>query len=524
MGFGFMSLYRVVSVMPTETVLVAGFAHETNTFSQTPTDRQAFQDRQEYVGEEVARELTGTNTAIGGIIDVAETEGIDLCHTVAAAAMPAGRVTADAYTFYAEAILDGVRDHRDELDGVILALHGAMVPEAMDDGEGPLLTAVREVVGSDVPIVATLDLHANISDEMLASSTALVAFESYPHVDMGETGRNGMHLLIDAMRGQRAPTMAIERPPVLPYGPTQNTREGPMAEVMAHARELEQREGILKVNVFPGFAQADIPSMGFSIPVVADGDTALAADVARELAQIVWEMRDEFISDYPTPAEAVADALEITATLAPDDGPVVLADTGDNPGGGGATDGTTVLRELLTQGATNAGFAIMCDPEAVAACLDAGVGERVTVTLGGKTDDLHGEPIEDIDGYVKVITDGEFRNTGPMGTGTRNTLGRTVLFQCGVDDGVNLILTELRVQPLDAEIWRHVGIQPERLEILVVKSTNHYRADYEPLSSAVISVDSPGLIAIDPTRFTFEHIRRPMVPLDEMGDDDYAPS
>ena len=508
--------------MPEETVLVAEFAHETNTFSETPTDRRTFQERQEYFGDDVPDELRGTNSAVGGIIDVAEAEGVGLRHTVAAAAMPGGRVTADAYEFYTERILDGVREHREELDGVILALHGAMVPEAMDDGEGPLLTAVRDVVGPDVPVVATLDLHGNISDEMVESATALVAFESYPHVDMGDTGRNGMRILVEAIRDETDPAMAIERPPVLPYGPTQNTREGPMAEVMARARELEARDGILKINVFPGFAQADIPSMGFSVPVVADGDAEAAREAARHLSNMVWEMRREFLGEYPEPAAAVARANEFAGELDEGDGPIVLADTGDNPGGGGAADGTTVLRELLDQGSTNAGFAVMRDPETVAACLDAGVGERVTVTLGGKTDDLHGEPIEDVDGYVKAITDGEFRNTGPMGTGTENFLGRTVLLQCGADDGVNVILTELRVQPLDAEIWRHVGIQPERLDVLVVKSTNHYRADYEPLSSAVIPVNSPGLIAMDPTRFEFAHVRRPMFPLDEMADGDYV--
>ncbi|MFB6300738.1 MAG: MlrC C-terminal domain-containing protein, partial [Halobacteriales archaeon] len=192
-----------------------------------------------------------------------------------------------------------------------------------------------------------------------------------------------------------------------------------------------------------------------------------------------------------------------------------------NPGGGGAADGTTVLRAMLDQDVTNGGFAIMRDPEVVQRCVDAGVGERVTATIGGKTDDLHGEPIEDVDGYVKAITDGEYVNTGPMGTGTKNDLGRAVRFQCGHEDGVAVILTENRLQPLDAEIWRHMGIPPERLSMLVVKSTNHYRADYEPLASHVIPIDSPGLCAINPERFDFSRIRRPQFPLDDMADDAY---
>jgi Uncharacterized conserved protein len=178
---------------------------------------------------------------------------------------------------------------------------------------------------------------------------------------------------------------------------------------------------------------------------------------------------------------------------------------------------------MLDQNLTNAGFAIMRDPDVVDQCVAAGVGERVTVDLGGKTDDMHGDPIENLDGYVKAITDGEFENTGPMGTGSENHLGRAVHLQCGHEDGVSVILTENRMQPLDAEIWRHVGIQPERLDTLVVKSTNHFRADYEPMGCEVIPINSIGLVSMDPRNFDFQQITRPQFPLDEMSDDDDYP-
>jgi Uncharacterized conserved protein len=163
----------------------------------------------------------------------------------------------------------------------------------------------------------------------------------------------------------------------------------------------------------------------------------------------------------------------------------------------------------------------MRDPEVVERCVAAGVSERVTVGLGGKTDDRHGDPIEDLDGYVKAITDGEFQNTGPMGTGSENHLGRTIHLKCGHADGVSVLLTENRLQPLDAEIWRHAGIQPERLDTLVVKSMNHFRADYEPMSSEVMPINSIGLCGMDPRNFVFSTIRRPVFPLDDMTDDDY---
>jgi microcystin degradation protein MlrC len=504
-----------------ETVLLGGFAHETNTFAAGTTGRALFQERREYFDAEIPERMAGTDTCEGGAIDVAEQAGIDLEYTVSASATPSGVVAADAYEFYTDRIVSGAEAHRDGLDGVLLCLHGAMVPEGTDDGEGPLVAAVRDVVGPDLPVVVTLDLHGNVSDQLVATADALVAYEEYPHTDMGDTGRRGMEILIETMRGEVDPAMHVGRPPVLPMGPKQNTRDGPMADLMAVARELEDRAGVLKVNVLPGFHQADVPSMGFSIPVVTDGDAGLAQEVARTLAGRVWDRREQFVGDYPEPATAVAEARRLAAAADDGAGPVVLADAGDNPGGGGAADGTTVLRELLDQGVTDAGFAIMRDPEAVAACVEAGVGERVELTLGGKTDDLHGDPIAGVDGYVAAITDGEFVNTGPMGTGSENHLGRTVHLRCGADDGVSVLVTENRLQPLDAEIWRHAGIQPERLAVLVVKSTNHYRADYEPMANAVVQVNSPGLVAMDPRKFDFEHIRRPQFPLDEMSDDAY---
>ncbi|MFB6188576.1 MAG: M81 family metallopeptidase [Halapricum sp.] len=514
--------------MRNETVVVGEFSHETNTFVATPTGRAAFAERREYAGAELLDELPGTNTPVGGVVDVAESEGVDLVGSIAAAATPGGVVTADAYEFYVGEILSTIRSNAEDVDGVLLSLHGAMVPEDGTDGEGPLLAAVRELVGSDVPVVATLDLHANVTDEMCDAADALVAFESYPHVDMADTGRRAMRLLLEAMRESRDFSTRVERPPMLPHGPLQNTRSGPMAEVMAIARATEERDGMAKVNVFPGFHKADVPSMGCS--VVAVGEEEASKVAARDVGVALWDRRESFVGEFPTPERAVAEAVECvnrdgTATGANDHpGPIVLADTGDNPGGGGTGDETALLRKLIDNGATNAGVALLHDPDAVADCVAAGVGERVTVSLGANADGGFTDPLEGVDGYVKAITDGEFRNTGPMATGTENRLGRTVLFQCGHEDGIRVVLTENRLQPFDAELWRHVGVQPERLDLVVVKSNNHYRADYEPIASEVVTVDSPGAAAFDPRRYDYRRIRRPMFPLDEMRADEYPDS
>ena len=507
------------------TVVVGAFAHETNTFVPEPVTREDFQAREEHLSEAVPANLRGTETAVGGVIDVADEEGVDLVHTVSAFATPGGVVDDETYEFYSDLILDGVRENLDELDGVMLPLHGAMVTESYEDGEGNLIQAVRDIVGQKTPIVVTLDLHGNVSEEMVTAADALVAYETYPHLDKAKTGERGMQLLLQAIEDDIDPTMHMERPPMIAFQPKAYTPSGPMAEVMARARELEARPDVLKVNVLPGFYHADISTMGFTVPVVTDDDPDLARRVSRDVAHFAWEKREEFVEEYPTPPEAIRKARSLRAEMSADDGPIVMADFGSNPGGGGASNGTTVLREMLDQGVENAGWAIMYDPEAVEDCLDAGVGERVTTTIGGKSDDRHGDPIEDVDGYVKAVTDGRYVNTGSShsGKGVQNDIGTTIRFQCGPDESVTVVLAPTRASAFDAEIWRHVGQPPERLDMICIPSLIAFLGDYEPMSSEVILIDTPGTSAVNPERFDYEHIPRPVYPLDDLADDAYLP-
>ena len=397
-----------------------------------------------------------------------------------------------------------------------------MVVEGMDDGEGPLVSSVRDAVGPECPIAVAHDLHANVTDEMVSIADVLIAREVNPHTDMAATGRRTMLRLVEIIRGEIDPSMHIERPPVVPCGPTMMTQESPMADLMSLARDLEAEEdNLLKVNVCPGFSGADVPSMGFAVVGVSDGQPEIARRAARRVSEAVWKRREGFVEEYSGPAEGIEKAVELAAT--DDDGPVVVAEMNDNPGGGAPADGTPVLRELLDQDVKNAGFAIMQDPEAVEACIEAGVGARVTITVGGKTVDetLHGAPIEDLEGYVKAVTDGRYFNHGPQRTGTESNLGQAVRFQCGADDSIAVVLTDNRVQPYDAEIWRHVGVQPERQDIIVVKSAVHYQADYGPMASHIVQINGPGLASMDPRTFEFKRVRRPKYPLDKMDTDSY---
>lgn len=513
---------RSIKVM-SESVLVGRVSHESNTFSSRPSGRDTFQDRRELFGDEIPDALRDTNSEVGGIIDVAEEEGVELVHTLVADGGAGGPVAHEAYGFYTDYLVDAVREHAGQLDGIVLPLHGAMVPEGMADGEGPLLSRVRGAVDPDLPVVVTLDPHANVTDEMVERADALIAYETIPHVDGDETGRRGMAMLVDIMRGGIDPVVWVERPPVLAYGPTHDTSTPPMGTVMSLARDLETREGVLKVSPCPGFWQADVPEMGFSVVAVADGDLAMAREAAREVSAHVWDRREEFTTDFRDPESGVRHARSLASDRKPGDGPVVVAEMNDNPGGGAPGDGTPVLRALLEQGVTNGGLAIMRDPVAVERCVDAGVGARVPLTLGGKIEDeaLHGAPIEGLDGYVKAITDGQYENTGPMMTGVENQLGRAVRLHCGPGDGLTVVLTEGLVQPWDAEIWRHVGVQPERLDVVAVKSAIHFRADYERFASHIVETNGPGLATHDPTTMTFERVDRPKYPVDSMDAADY---
>lgn len=501
-----------------KSVLIGGISQESNTFSGETADRTEFQTKSECFGQEIREELRGTNTEPGGIIDVAEEEDVELIYSLYAHGGAGGPVERETYEFYAEHILDAAEAHRDEIDGVILPQHGALVAEHVDDADGELVERVRDQVGPDVPIVVTIDPNGNVSDRFVDLADAIVAYETTPHVDMGDTGRRGMLLLVRAMRGDVDPVMHVERPPVIPSAVKSTTLEPPLADIAALAREYETREDILKFNVCQGFWTADVPHMGFSIVAVTDGQEDLARESALEVATSVWDRREEFIEETVTAGEAVRQARELVAERGTEDGPVVIAEMHDNPGGGKPADGTKVLRALLDQGATNAGFAILRDPEAVAACVEAGVGKRVTLTLGGKTADAteFGDPIERLDGYVKAITDGHYRNTGPMKTGAMNDLGRAIRLQCG-DADLEVVVTENRVQPWDAEVFRHVGIQPKRLDVVAVKSAVHYRADFGPMASEFISVDESASLEYD-------RITRPKYPIDPMEHDDYPAS
>lgn len=491
-------------------IAIAEFAHETNTFAAERTGLDAFQANRYLRGEEL-RELIGTNTVCGGAFAEIERVGpaVEVVPLVATSAIPGGLVTREAFETVVGEIARGLAAARP--DAVLLDLHGAMVTESGDDGEADTLARVRAVVGSDLPIVTVLDLHANLSQEMVDRSDVLLPYDTYPHVDCAERGAEAVRLLRAMSEGQFRPVSALRTLPMLTALPPQRTEGEPMRSIMAMAAEFEARSGVVNVGVTPGFAYADIPIAGFAVVVTTDGDRPLADRSADELAAHVWSRREEFRPRMATVEEAVHVAM---AALA---GPVVLADVGDNPGGGAACDGTALLWALLDLGTRDAALAVMADPEVVAAAFAAGVGGRVALPLGGKTDERHGYPI-DITAAVQSLSDGAFVYEGPMAAGVHGSMGKTAVLACEGRYGntVEVIVCERRVQALDQAVFRSQGIEPTERAILVVKSAVHFRGSFEPIAAEIIEVDTPGLTAVDLDRFAFRRIRRPIWPFDPM--------
>jgi microcystin degradation protein MlrC len=479
-------------------------AHETNTFSSIPTDRRQFEAHDLRYGGELLEAYRDTGTCLGGMISAAATHDIALAPSLAATASPAGRVTKE---FYAEARDRLLADMRTagRLDGVLLDLHGAMVVEGLDDGEGDLLRAVRTTVGA-LPIVVTLDFHANVTRAMVEAATLLHGYKTYPHVDMDARGREATARLRDVVAGRLRPTVAFRQPPLLPPIAGQLTARGPMRRLGDLADAMERRPGVISISIFAGFPLADIHDAGLSIYVATNSDQALANALADELAETAWTHRREFLHSAVPVETAVARALAASAR------PIVLADIADNTGGGAGGDTTEILRELLRVGATETTVACIWDPEAVAACVAAGVGATVTLAVGGKVDPAHGAPLV-LSGRVRAVSDGRFVYKGPMLRGLAGNVGPTAVLEVG---GVKIVLITHRRQTIDPEMIRFVGIEPERERVLVVKSTIHYRAAFEPLARDIIEVDAPGLSSSNLARFAFTHVRRPIFPLDDL--------
>ena len=483
-------------------IAIGCIGHETNTFSPVLTTIDNFNKGSYHRGDEIIRAFQGTRTITGGFLDVAEQLNLQPVPLLWAFATPSGMVEHVAYqTLKAEFLT--LLGNAGKLDGVLLDLHGAMVTEELEDAEGDLIQAVREIVG-ETCIVTTLDLHANITAKMAHYSDVIIGFDTYPHVDCHERGFEAGQLLFSMNQGKIQPTMAYRQLPLLTAPPAQCTMKSPMTDVITALHDLETERGVVTATLSMGFPFADITDAGVSVLVTTNGDMALAEAHADQFASNIWEMREAFTFNLHT----VEAAIEIANQT--DSHPIVLADGADNPGGGGPCDGTTILQKFIEADVQDAVIAVIADPESVAQAVEAGVGNRVQLNVGGKTDTQHGAPVA-LTGSVKTLSDGGFIHKGPMGRGTAGNMGRTAVVQVG---GIEIILTERRIQPYDAQVLRSVGIEPKARKLIALKSAVHFRADYTPMAHQILDVDTPGVHSPNLFSYDYQKLRRPIYPLD----------
>lgn len=488
-------------------IACGGIQHETNTFATVPTTLEDFRrdsEGEEFLRGEVLKDVfRGSGTVMGGYVDAAEQQGVELEALLSARAQPAGPVTSEANDHLLGLLLERLEEVL-PVDGVLLDLHGAMVTDDHEDAEGEIIAAVRRRVGADVPIVTTLDLHANITRRMADESDCLIGYDTYPHVDMRERGLEAVELLARMIAGEIRPVQEYRQLPLLTMPPMQCTLREPMKSLIDRLHGLEAEPAVLTATVSMGFPFADITDAGVSVLVTADGDRELAAKRADELAGWLWELRDRLQPELTSIEEAMRIAAEDVEGL------VIFADGSDNPGGGAPCDGTVALEAMLAAGFAGGVVGVLYDPETVERAGQVGTGGEAEFTIGGKTDGFHGSPLS-VTARVITLGDGRFTYGGPMRRGLPGNFGPMAVLESG---GVEIVLASRRQQLLDAEMLRVVGISPETRRLLVAKSAVHFRADLGPLAVRIVDGDTPGIHRPDFANFDYHRVRRPIHPLD----------
>ena len=479
---------------------IANFSHESNTFSTLPTRLEDFKILS---GQAVIDHYAPTFHEMAGFIAGAEAYDFDLHPLLTANATPSGPVTAEAYETIIERLLQAI-EAAPALDGLLLALHGAMVAEGYLQADGETVRRVRALVGPDFPLIVTHDYHGNVPPQLVADADALIIYKTCPHIDQKERGLQAAELITRTIRGEVKPVSVIVKPEVIFNIVYHNTNRSPMQPLMQAAIDLEAQPGILACSIAAGYQYADVPAMGPSIVVVADGDAALAEQEADRLGELMWAVRNQLQPNVPDPETAVRRAM------AHPDGPVALFELGDNVGGGSSADATGLLKPLLDLGAQ--GWVVtLFDPAAVATCVAAGIGGTVTLPVGGKVDDQHG-PTLTVSGEVRSLHQGTYLETERRHGGQRFfDQGLTAVLSVGkqhLEGGGFLILTSHRTTPMSIHQITSAGIPPEQQHILVAKGAVAPRAAYEPVCATIIEVDTPGATAINRDPAEFQHARQ----------------
>lgn len=486
-------------------IAIAGFQHESNTFSAVPATWEKFERSGVLTGAAIRQRFEDSQSTLAGFLALGrEQPGLRLEPLVFTRLTPMGALTAQARANIFDRILDALR-RGGPWDGVLLALHGAAVAEDCDDPEGELTAAVRALVGPAVPIGVTLDMHANVSQRMIAQADVTTVYQTNPHVDAREQALRCARLLLDCIAGRIHPVSALAQPPLVVNILNQGTDEAPMSELLGRAAAHQRRPGVLSVSVIEGYPYADVPDMGMSFLAVTDGQPALAREIADDLAALAWSRRAALNQAGLSIDQA------INAALASPAGPVVLFDVGDNVGGGSPGDGTHLLHAARRAGMGSVLQALR-DAQAVEACQQAGLGGTVDLQVGGRQDPRHGAPVH-VRGRVHALSDGRYEATGPTHGGFRHYddgPSAAVI----TDEGWGLVLSTLSSGTQSLEQFRRLGLEPADYRVIVAKGVHSPRPTVAPIARAMHWVATPGVTSADLSTFEYRHRRRPMVPFE----------
>ena len=483
---------------------IIGLLHESNTFIATPTTIESFRHGVLASGEEVRDKFTASHHEIGGFFGELDQQGVEAVPIFAARATPSGVITAQAV----KELLDRMEAafHRaGKLDGLLLAPHGAGVSEPYPDLDGHWLALVRSWVGGDVPIVSTIDPHANLSDAMVQATDALIAYRTNPHLDQRDRGIEAARLLVRTLRGEVKPTQAAVMPPIAINIERQAPSQPPCLPLYQLADAMLAEPGVLSNSIVLGFPYADVAEMGSACIVVTDNDTALANHHASTLAEYLVGHHADFTGHFISIDTAIA-----TSRTSPS--PVLLLDMGDNVGGGAPGDGTLLVHAL--HNAILRSFVCIYDPGAAQRCDRAGVGAPLALQIGGRHDPSLGPPLH-AKVRVRSLHDGSFHEPQPRHGGLTNyEMGRTALVES--DSGMTIMLTSRRVMPSSLQQLTHCGLDPAAFHVIVAKGVHAPVAAYAPVCKTIIRVNTTGPTTADMLQLTFHHRRRPLFPFEEI--------
>ncbi len=485
-------------------ILIAMMKHETNTFSPIPTNWKRFEDWGIHFGSKALEVYQHTGMPMAAYIDLAKSIGAEIITPVAAEAMPSGVVHAETYNRLTDSICEAVNSG---CDIALLDLHGAMVSETTDDGEGTLLEKIR-TISPNLPIAVTCDFHCNLTHKMVDNCTALIGYKTYPHVDMYQVGKQIGQVVLDTYEEKLIPVMTRQQLPMLTHTLKQGTDDQPTKSLIDACRQAEQQEDVLAATFFGGFPLADMPDAGASTVVVTNQNPDLAQRTSFDIASLAWKQRKQFVYQCGSLPEQVKIARELSSY------PVILLDHEDNCGSGGTQDVMAVIREMVEQNLDGVAVAAVYDPGAVTEMQKAGVGKEMTITLGGKTEipslQLKPKPLE-LTGKVKVLSDGKWTVHGPMYTGVKVDMGPTAVFDTGK---IKIVVVSLHHEPWDVGVFTSVGILPEKEKYLLLKSRIHYRAGFEGIGKQTLHCDGEGVTTSRYELLDFKKLRRPIYPLD----------